>query len=102
MATYRGNGPVVSHLETTAASSSGGGASPAFIVGLLGVNVKRGSNRRNDQKSHCSCNGGGTSLAFVVSLLDVGNKRGGNRLLEPKYRFTWRNHRLPSPPQINS
>jgi hypothetical protein len=87
--TYRGNGPVVPHLETTVASSSGGGASPAFIVGLLGVDVKRGSNRRNDKKLHCSCsgcscNGGGTSLAFVVSLLDVGNKRGGNRLLEPK------------------
>ena len=70
---------MVPHLETTAASSSGDSAGPAFIVGLLGVDVKRGSNRGNDKKSHCSCHGGGTSLAFIVGLLDVGNKSGSNR-----------------------
>ena len=79
MATYRGNGPVIPHLETTVASSSGGGAGPAFIVGLLGINVKKGSNRGNDKKLHCSCHGGGTSLAFDAGLLYVGNKRGGKR-----------------------
>ena len=74
MATYRGNGPVM--ME---ASSSGSGAGPAFVVGLLGVNDKRGSNRGNNKRLHCSCHGGGTSPAFVVGLLDVDNKRGGNR-----------------------
>ena len=61
------------------ASSSGSGAGPAFVVGLLGVNDKRGSNRGNNKRLHCSCHGGGTSPAFVVGLLDVDNKRGGNR-----------------------
>ncbi len=71
MATYRGNGPVVPHLDTMAVSSSGGSAGLAFVVGLLGVAVKRGSNRCKDKKF--------TSLAFVVGLLDIDNKRGGNR-----------------------
>jgi len=65
---------VVPHLETTAASSSRDSAGPAFIVGLLGVDVKRGSNRGNNKKSHCSCHGGGTSLAFIVGLLAVGKE----------------------------
>ena len=70
---------MVPHLDTTAALSSDGGAGPAFIIGLLSVNDKRGSNRGNDKRSYYSCNGGGTSLAFVVGLLDVDCKRGGNR-----------------------
>jgi len=70
---------VVPHLDTTAALSSDSGAGPAFIIGLLSVNDKRGSNRGNDKRSYYSCNGGGTSLAFVVGLLDVDSKRGGNR-----------------------
>ena len=50
MASYRGNRPVVPHLDTTAASSSGDGAGPAFVVGLLGIDDKRGSNRANNKK----------------------------------------------------
>jgi len=57
----------------------GGGAGAAFVVDLLGVDDKRGSNRGNGKRSHCSCHGGGTNPAFVVGLLDVDNKRGGNR-----------------------
>ena len=70
---------MVPHLETTAASLSGGGAGPAFVVGLLVVDVKRGSNIGNGKKSHCSCHGGGTSLAFFVGLLDIDSKRGGQK-----------------------
>jgi hypothetical protein len=52
---------------------------PSIRRRLLGVDDKRGSNRGNDKRSHCSCHGGGTSLEFVVGLLlDVDNKRGGN------------------------
>jgi len=67
---------VVPHLDMTAASSSGSGTGPAFVVGLLGVKDERGSNRGNDKRFHCSCHGGGTSPAFVVGLLDVDNKGG--------------------------
>jgi hypothetical protein len=59
-----------------AALSRGGGAGPAFIVGLLGCDKKREGNRGNDKRSHCSCCGGGTGSAFVVGLLDIENKRG--------------------------
>lgn len=45
-----GDRPVVPHLDTTAASSSGDGAGPAFVVGLLGIDDKRGSNRGNNKK----------------------------------------------------
>ena len=41
---------MVPHLDTMAASLSGDGAGPTFIVGLLGVDVKRGSNRGNNKK----------------------------------------------------
>ena len=51
---------------------------PGIIIGLLGLDDKRGSNRGNDNKSHCRCHGGSTSPAFVVGLFDVDNKRGGN------------------------
>jgi hypothetical protein len=61
------------------ASSSGNGAGPAFVVGLFGVDNKRGGNRGNNKRSHCSCCRGSTGPAFVVGLLDVDNKRGGNR-----------------------
>ena len=82
MATYNHvNGPVVPHLDTTAASSSSGGTGAAYvIISLLGVNEKRGSNRGgNNKRSHCSCHGCGTSPAFVVGLLDVDDKIKGNR-----------------------
>ena len=69
---------MVPHLDMTATLGSGGGAGPAFIIGLLGLDDKRGSNRGNDNKSHCRCHGGSTSPAFVVGLFDVDNKRGGN------------------------
>ena len=71
---------MVPHLDTMTASKSGGGAGPVFVVGLLGVNDKRGSNRGNNKRSHCSCHGGGTSpAAFVVGLLDVDNKKRGGQ-----------------------
>ncbi len=70
---------MVPYLETTAASSSSGDADPVFVIGLLGIDVKRESNRGNDKKCYCSCHSGGTSLVFIVGLLDVDNKRGGNR-----------------------
>ncbi len=76
---YHGNRPVVPYLETTAASPSSGDADPVFVIGLLGIDVKRESNRGNDKKCYCSCHGGGTSLVFIVGLLDVDNQRGGNR-----------------------
>jgi hypothetical protein len=68
---------VVSHLETTAASSSGGGAGPTFTVSLLGVDDKRGSNRGNDKSRIVVVMV--AAQAFIVGLLDVDNKRGGNR-----------------------
>ena len=70
---------MVPHLDMTVTSSSGDGAGPAFVLSLLGIGDKRGSNRGNDKRLHCSCHGDGTSPAFVVGLLDVDNKRGGNR-----------------------
>jgi len=60
------------------ASSSGSGADPAFVVGLLSIDDKRESNRDNNKRLYYNCHCGGTSPAFVVSLLDVDNKRGGN------------------------
>jgi len=84
---------VVPHLDTTAASLSGGGAGLVFVVSLLGVNVKRGINRGNDKWSHCSCHGGSTSPAFVVGLLDVDNKRGGNRGVVAVAGWQWRRRR---------
>jgi len=69
---------VVPHLDTTVASSSGSGADPAFVVGLLSIDDKRESNRDNNKRLYYNCHCGGTSPAFVVSLLDVDNKRGGN------------------------
>ena len=41
---------MVPHLDTTAASLSGDGAGPAFVISLLGVDNKRGSNRGNNKK----------------------------------------------------
>jgi hypothetical protein len=76
LATYRGNGHVIPHLDVMAASSSGSGAGPAFVVGMLGIDDKRGGNRGSDKRLHCSCRGGGTGPAFFVGLLDVDNKRG--------------------------
>ena len=70
---------MVPHLDMMAALSSGGGAGPAFIFGLLGIDDKRGSNRGIDKRSHCSCNRGGTSPAFLVGLFNVDNKRGGQQ-----------------------
>jgi len=78
---YHGNVPVVPHLDMTTASSSGGGAGPAYIISLLGINDKRGGNRGNNKRSHCSCHGCGTSPAFVVGLLDVDNKKGATGAL---------------------
>ena len=49
MGSYRGNGPLVPHLDMTAALSTSGGAGPAFVVGLLGIDDKRGSNTGNDK-----------------------------------------------------
>jgi hypothetical protein len=72
---------VVPHLDTTAASLSGDGAGPAFVISLLGVDNKRGSNRGNNKRSHCSCHGCGTSPAFVVGLLDVDDKMGATGTL---------------------
>ena len=74
---------MVPHLDTTATSSSSDGTGPAFVLSLLGVGDKRGSNRGNDKRLNCSCHGGGTSPAFVVGLLDVDNKRGGSRGVVP-------------------
>ena len=70
---------MVPHLDATAASSSGGGAGPAFVISLLGINDKMGSNRGNDKRLHCSCHGDGTRRAFAVGLLGADNKRWGNR-----------------------
>ena len=72
---------MVPHLDMTVTSSSGDGAGPAFVLSLLGIGDKRGSNRGNDKRLHCSCHGDGTSPAFVVGLLDVDDKMGATGTL---------------------
>ena len=92
---------MVPHLDMTAASSTSDGAGPAFVVSLLGVDDKRGSNRGNDKivvvtvaaqarRSLLACltlttrlratgtlvqwqggSGGGAGPAFVAGLLGV-------------------------------
>ena len=53
MASYRGNGPVVPHplLDKMVASSSGGGAGPAFVVGCLAL-MTRGEATEAMTKGH--------------------------------------------------
>jgi hypothetical protein len=93
LATNRGNGPMVPHLDATAASSSGGGTGPAFVISLLGINDKMGSNRGNDKRLHCSCHGDGTRRAFAVGLLGVDNKRWCNRGVVAVAGWQWRQRR---------